>query len=150
MQYTNEITINLSREKVIELFDSTENLKHWQPGLVSFDHIEGEPGQVGAKSKLKFVMGKREIEMVETITKRDFPDYFSSTYEASGVFNSIDNQFVAVSDTETKWVANNVFKFSGFMKLFGWLMPGSFKKQSVKYMENFKAFAEEGKSVLPA
>jgi hypothetical protein len=34
------------------------------------------------------------------------------------------------------------------MKLLGVLMPGAFKKQSMEYMNNFKAFVEEGKSVL--
>jgi hypothetical protein len=29
----------------------------------------------------------------------------------------------------------------------GFLMPGAFKKQSMKYLRDFKAFAEEGKSV---
>ncbi|WP_337251640.1 hypothetical protein [Maribacter halichondriae] len=40
------------------------------------------------------------------------------------------------------------FQFEGFMmKTMGFLMPGAFKKQSKKYMEDFKAFAEEGVSV---
>lgn len=29
------------------------------------------------------------------------------------------------------------------MKLFGWLMPGAFKKQSQKYLDMFKEFAEK-------
>jgi hypothetical protein len=33
------------------------------------------------------------------------------------------------------------------MKLFGWFMPAAFKKQSWKYMEDFKAFVEKGESV---
>ena len=68
MKYNVEITINLPRTKVIELFDSTENLYKWQPGLMSFDHLSGTPGEVGAKSKLLYKMGCREIEMIETIT----------------------------------------------------------------------------------
>jgi hypothetical protein len=33
------------------------------------------------------------------------------------------------------------------MKLIGWLMPGAFKKQSQKYLNDFKDFAENGTSV---
>jgi hypothetical protein len=33
MKYTSEVTIGLPRERVIELFDSSENLSRWQPDL---------------------------------------------------------------------------------------------------------------------
>lgn len=36
MKYTCEITINQPLNKVIELFDNPDNLKHWQPGLASW------------------------------------------------------------------------------------------------------------------
>ena len=77
MHYTVEIDIDLPRDRVIELFDSTENLKKWQRGLQVFEPLEGEPGQPGAKSRMVFQMGKRKIEMVETITERNLPDAFA-------------------------------------------------------------------------
>ena len=85
MKYEVQIEINQPIDRVIELFDSTENLYKWQEGLKEFKHLEGEPGQVGAKSQLRFEMGKRKIEMTETITVRDLPNEFSGTYEAKGV-----------------------------------------------------------------
>ena len=57
MKYSTEIEINLPLKKVIELFDNSENLKKWMPDLVSFEHLSGEPGQVGAKSKMRYQMG---------------------------------------------------------------------------------------------
>jgi hypothetical protein len=39
-------------------------------------------------------------------------------------------------------VTEQEFQFSGFMKLIGMFMPGAFKKQSCKYMNAFKEFAE--------
>ncbi len=45
MQYTNEVIINLPVDKVVELFDNPDNMKYWQPGLVSFENISGTPGQ---------------------------------------------------------------------------------------------------------
>ena len=142
MKYHNEIEINQPLTRVIELFDNPDNMKYWQPGLESFEHISGTPGQPGAKSRLKYNMGNRKIEMIETITKRNLPDEFSGTYEAKGVHNIISNRFIPLGDYKTKWLAENEFQFSGFMKLMGWLMPGMFKKQSQKFMEDFKKFAE--------
>ena len=142
MKYSCELEIKKSCEKVIELFDNSDNMKKWQPGLVSFEHISGEAGQQGAKSKLKYKMGKREVEMIETITNNNLPDDFSGTYEAKGVFNRISNKFIATSENQTKWISENEFNFKGFMKVFALFMPRAFKKQTCKYMEQFKDFAE--------
>ncbi|MBK6878730.1 MAG: SRPBCC family protein [Ignavibacteria bacterium] len=143
MKYTVETEINLPIARVVELFDDPENLKHWQPGLLSFEPISGTPGQPGAKSKLKYKMGKRDIEMIETITVRNLPDEFSGTYEAKGVFNIVKNYFRPVSENKTKYINESEFQFNGFMKLIGFLMPGAFRKESEKYLLQFKEFAEK-------
>lgn len=143
MKYKLEIDIDLPREKVIELFDNPDNIKHWQPGFISMEPMEGTPGQVGAKSHLKYQMGKRKVNMVETITTRNLPEEFSGTYEAGGVWNGIQNFFHEAGPDKTRWVTENEFKFSGFMKIMGLLMPGTFKKQSFQYMKYFKEFAEK-------
>lgn len=143
MKYTTTIQINLPRLKMIELFDSVENMHKWQPELISFDHLSGEPGKEGAKSNMKYKMGKREVEMIETITKRNFPDEFSGTYEAKGVWNLQQNFFKEVNENKTEWETISEFKCAGFMKIMCWLMPGAFKKQTLKFMERFKEFAEK-------
>ena len=142
MKYINEVEIDLPIQKVVELFDNPDNMKYWQPGLQSFEHISGEPGREGAKSRLKYKMGNRDIEMIETITRRDLPDEFSGIYETKGVYNLISNRFIPINETRTKYVSETEFQFSGMMKLFGWIMPGAFKKQSQKFMDDFKKFAE--------
>ena len=142
MKYTLEIEIDKPVDEVIELFDNPDNMGKWMDGLLSFEPLSGTPGQPGAKSRLKFKMGKREIEMIETITTRNLPDEFSGTYEAKGVFNILKVTFVKVSDTKTKYITEEEFQFKGFMKLMAFFMPGAFKKQSFKYMTAFKNFAE--------
>lgn len=143
MKYTCEVEIHQPIDKVITLFDNPDNLKKWMDGLQSFEHMSGEPGYPGAKSRLKFKMGKREMEMIETITVRNLPEEFSGTYETKGVFNVVRNKFIAVSNDKTKYITEQEFQFQNFiMKLMGFLMPGMFKKQSVKFLENFKHFAE--------
>ncbi len=143
MKFTVQKEIDLPIEKVVELFDNPENMKHWQPGLVSFEHLSGTPGQPGAKSRLRYKMGKREIEMIETITVRDLPREFSGTYEAEGVISTVKNFFKPVSENKTLYITENEFSFSGFMKVIGFLMPGAFRKESQKYIEQFKEFAEK-------
>jgi hypothetical protein len=147
MKYLSQILIELPLEKVIEKFDDPDNMKHWQPGLLSFEHVSGEPGKPGAVSRLRYRMGKREIEMTETITLRDLPYRFDGTYEAKGVLNIIKNTFESVDGNRTRWTSENEFRLKGVMKLMGWLMPGAFKKQTQTYMTNFKEFAEKGTSL---
>lgn len=142
MKYTTEIEINQPIDKVIALFDNPDNMSKWMQGLQCFEHLSGKQGEVGAKSRLKFKMGKREIEMIETITVRNLPQEFSGTYEAKGVFNIVKNSFIKLSDSKTKYITENEFQFTGFMKVLGFLMPSAFKKQSYKYLLDFKNFAE--------
>lgn len=142
MKYTIDIEIEKPIEKVIQLFDNPDNLKKWMEGLQSFEHISGTPGQPGAKSRLFFKMGSREIEMIETVTVRNLPDEYSGTYDAKGVFNIVKNKFEKLTDSRTKYITENEFQFKGFMKIIAFLMPGAFKKQSFKYLQDFKNFAE--------
>ena len=142
MKYTTEVTINLPRQRVIELFDDPDNMAKWQPGLLSFEPISGEPGQPGAKSRLRYDMNGRKMEMIETITSRNLPDEFAGIYDAKGVHNIIVNRFYEDGPDRTRWVTENEFQFSGIMMLFGLFMPGSFRKQSLETMNDFKAFAE--------
>ena len=37
MKFTNEVTINLPRARVVELFDNPDNMKQWQKGMESFE-----------------------------------------------------------------------------------------------------------------
>lgn len=144
MKYSSEVIIHLPVARVVELFDNPDNLKHWQPGLVSFEHLSGTSGQVGAKSRLRYKMGKRDLEMIETITVRDLPREFSGTYEVQGVFNIVSNHFEALPDGSTRYISIQEFQFKGLMmKVIGFLMPGMFKKQTQKYLDDFKAFAEK-------
>lgn len=147
LKYSVEIEIDLPRDRVVELFDNEENMFKWQKGLMSCDHISGEPGQAGEKSRLVFQMGKRTIEMIETITERNLPDDFNGMYDAKGVHNVVKNRFVELGPDKTKWVSENEFEFQGFMRLIGFFMKSAFPKQSLKYLKDFKAFAEEGINV---
>jgi hypothetical protein len=147
MKYVSEIEIDLPRETVLAKFEDSANLKHWLRGLVSVELLEGVPGHPGARSRYVFQMGKRRVEIIQTVTKRNPPDEFDAIFETPGMWNAEKNRLVALGPSKTKWIAESEFRMSGFMKVIGFLMPGSFRKQSQQHLEDFKAFAERGKSV---
>ncbi|MFY0643642.1 MAG: SRPBCC family protein [Bacteroidia bacterium] len=148
MKYSVSAVINKPREEVVAKFDNADNMKHWMRGLQSFEHLEGEPGKAGAKSKMVFKSGKRTIEMVETIVENKLPDYLHGSYDAKGVHNTIKANFEDIDGKSTRYVNEQEFHFAGLaMKFMGWIMPGAFKKQSMIYLNDFKAFVEEGTSV---
>lgn len=144
MQYRIALDIILPRERVVELFLDVDSLKKWQPDLVSFEHLSNyKTRRLGSKSRQIHKMGSREVEIIETITIYDSPERFSATYEADGVWNLVENQFIDVAGRKTRWILDTEFKCSGMMKFMGFLLPGMFKKQTATFMSRFKAFAED-------
>lgn len=144
LKYTEQLTIAQPRARVIELFNDSNNLTKWMAGLQSLKHLEGTPGELGAKSRIIVQMGKREMVMTETLTKHNLPTELNFHYNCDGVHNDVRNQFVELSENETVWETINIFKFDRFfMKIMGKFMPFGFRKQTRKHMESFKAFAEK-------
>lgn len=144
MEYQLDIIINKPVSEVVALFENSDNLKQWQPELVSFEHLSGEVGQAGSQSKIVYLMGKRECEMIETVERNELPDMFIATYETNGVVNRMESQFKAVGSDQTHWVTHNEFLFTSLgMKLMGFFMKKAFPKQSMRYMQQFKDFAEK-------
>lgn len=142
MRYTTTIEIDKPMDEVIKLFDNTDNYVQWMDGLQSFKVLEGKAGQEGSKAHYKFKIGKRKIEMVETVTKRNFPYEYTVSYNTKGVINTVKNIFKKIDNGRTKYSTENHFHFKGIMKLIGYLMPAMFKKQSLKYQSDFKNFVE--------
>jgi carbon monoxide dehydrogenase subunit G len=105
MRYTEEIEIALPREDVVRLFLDPESMPKWQKGLQSVEPISGEPGQVGARTRLVFLTGKRRMEMIETIIANDLPEAFHAVYDAKGVHNLCENYLYEVGPDRTRWSA---------------------------------------------
>lgn len=147
MKYSCKVTINMPRDDVIALFEDPEVLPKWQEGFLSIEEIEGPRGEAGGKSRLRYQMGKREIEMVETILVHDPPERFDATYEAKGVWNLNQNYFTAPAPGITEWLVETEFRCKGVMWIMSLVMPGMFRKQTQKMMEAFKAYAERGVTV---
>ncbi|MEM8861867.1 MAG: SRPBCC family protein [Chloroflexota bacterium] len=142
MKYKTEVTIDLPREQVIALFDNSENMAKWQDGFISMEHISGEPGQPGAISELKYDMRGRKVEMKETIESNNLPNEMTFIFEVDNVWNRHENYFYEESG-QTRWVTDTEFRCTGLMmRTMIFLMPGMFKRETLKQMNAFKAFAE--------
>jgi len=143
MRYTCTIDIGLPRERVITLFDDAANLKRWMPGMRSFEHLTGVPGQPGATSRLTFKHEGRDMVMTETIVLRQLPDRYDHTYETPGMWNGVSHRFSATGPATTRWEQTTEFRMDGLMmRLMALILPGLFRKQTLKYMNCFKEFAE--------
>jgi len=136
-----EVDIAVPRARVVELFDDPANVLKWQPDLLRFEHLSGDPGRPGAKSRLVYRAGKGEMEMIETITDRRLPDEFSGIYETKMGVTRVRNRFVD-QGTTTRWIVDTEYLASGFMRLLAPLLRGPIRKQTLKIAHAFKAFAE--------
>ena len=143
MKFKLELPINKPRAEVWKAFDNVENMKKWQPSLVSFEPISGTPGQSGAISKLTYEEGGREFSLIEKITRRDEPNHFEGVYENNFANNIIRNQFIDQGKDQTLWVTEIEFKFKTLlMKIVGPLMKKNFVARTQRDMERFKEVAE--------
>ena len=144
MKYTVEVDIKAPLDRVMELFDNVDNLHEWQPGLKSWIHDSGEPGQPGAVSKMVYGMGKKDYHMTETIKVKNLPSEFTAIYEGPGMWNEARNEFIAIDENNSRWVAHHVFESDKlFYKVMMFFSPGAFKKQSLKFMNYFREFVEK-------
>lgn len=142
MLYTVDIIIDKPLREVVDLFNNEDNLYKWMRGLQSMEHLEGTPGKEGAKTRLQFQMGKRHFDMEETILSMNPPEEMTTEYRTKGVYNKVITRFEEAEEGKTRYISEQDFRFSGFMKYLAPLMKGAFKKQSSQYLKDFKEFAE--------
>jgi hypothetical protein len=143
MKYNVQVTVNIPREKFLDLFENIEFMKKWQAGFASLEVLEGEAGEEGSKNLLTYWKNKKETIIIESIIKKKLPDSFDFLYETKYVMNWVHNTFIKDGES-TIWKAEHKFKFIGYMKAMI-LLRTLFVKQTVKDMNTFKSFAEKEK-----
>ncbi len=158
MKYTVSIEVDLPLERTVQLLSDPAHLSKWLRGLVLHEPVDGVHGAVGTKSRVVMQAGKQQIEMTETITRREPADlhgipkgsvvHFEREIVGKGMWNAARERLTEAGPETTFWESESEFRFSGLMmRLVGLLMPGAFRKQSRQHMQDFKAFVEQGKDV---
>ncbi|RDI24536.1 SRPBCC family protein [Lentzea flaviverrucosa] len=161
MKYTVSLEIALPREKVVQLLSDPEHMPKWLRGLVEHEPLSGAHGQVGTRSRVVMQSGQQTFEGIETITRREPVElqglaretvvHYEREIVAKGMWSAARERFTETGPGTTLWVSENEYRFSGvLMRLVGLLMPGTFRKQSLQHMQDFKAFAEHGQDVREA
>lgn len=143
MKYSVTVDINLPLNQVVQKFKNTENYYDWMKGLEKIEQVKGAPGEKGAEQYLHFNMGKRKMKMLEKVVRNNLPDSYCVSYEVNGVYNEVDSHFESINEETTRYTTSNLFQFSGVMKIMSIFMKGAFKKQSIKYLQDFKKFVEQ-------
>ncbi|WP_189171485.1 SRPBCC family protein [Pilimelia anulata] len=161
MKYAVSMEIALPRERVAQLLADPEHLPKWLRGLVLHEPLSGVHGQAGTRSRVVMQMGQQRIECTETITRREPVDLHAIAREGvvqfdreivgNGMWSAVRDRLTETGPGTTRWVSESEYRFNGLlMRLVGLLMPGAFRKQSLRHMRDFKAFAEHGTDVREA
>ncbi|HMC99120.1 MAG TPA: SRPBCC family protein [Ferruginibacter sp.] len=145
MKFTCSTEINLPINRVTSLFFDPDNLKYWQEGFISYDHIRGIPGEPGAKSKIILEHRNKRMELIETIIFKNLPYEMDALYEHKHMVNTLANRFILIDKNKTRYEAHvEYMKFHGLVpRLMAFFMPLMFKRQTQKWVNRFKEFAEE-------
>ncbi len=161
MKYSNSIEIALPRERVAQLLADPAQLPKWLRGVVLHEPLSGIHGQLGTTSRVVMQAGKRTMELTETITRREPEDldeipeeivvHFDREIVGGGMWSDVHDRLTEAGPQTTLWEQDSEYRFSGLlMRLMGLLLPGAFRKQSQQHLQDFKAFAEQGKDVREA
>ncbi|TDQ32215.1 SRPBCC family protein [Zeaxanthinibacter enoshimensis] len=143
MKYTVTNTINRPLNVVAAKFMEPDGALHWMEGLQKIERLSGDPYKVGAKSRFHSLHKNKEFVIDETILEQNMPHQIKFGFTSPMGYNEVEMVFEPIDDSTTRQVNNSYFQLKGFMKIAGPLMKGMFKKQSFKYLEAFREFAEK-------
>lgn len=115
----------------------------WMEGLQKIERLSKNPYEVGAKSKFHFLHKNKKMVINETILEQNMPHQIKFGFTSTMGYNEVEMVFEQLNETSTKQINNSYFALRGIMKLIGPLMKSMFKKQSMKYLNAFKEYAEE-------
>ena len=142
MKFKLELPVDKPLAEVWKAFDNPENMKIWQPSLISIERVSGTQGQPGAVSKLTYKENEREFSLIEKVTYREEPYCLTGVYENNFADNIVRNTFIEQGD-KTLWVVDTEFKFQTLiMRILGPLMKKNFVARTQNDMERFKGMVE--------
>lgn len=139
------VTVNAPGEKVWDIFMNPDYLKHWLPGFVSIEHLDGAVGKKGSTSKMKFIERGKELEVIEKVLFVDPMQQYSFEMQHETWNALTDVRFISIGQV-TEIIQAVQFTPKGlFMKLMMSLMKGAMKKKMTNDLEKLKEFIESKK-----
>jgi len=145
MRFTGSVDVDRPLQEVVDLFADLDNRIHYQDGFESWELVSGTAGEDGAVYKLHYNNRGRPMELTETVVANRLPDSYEAFYEHSHMDNTLTTRFTAIDEHRTRYEIDGEYTaFRGFMpNLISRVMPGMFTKPSQRWLDNFKAFAEQ-------
>ena len=144
MKFNGSLIIHKPQAFVAKCFADPNGLKEYQDGFIRKELISGQEGQEGARSRMYYKYGSREMELTETITRSELPDAFEAFYHHKHMDNTMHCKFVPVDDETTRYeYAFEYTRINWFIpRLMAILFPGMYRKQGEKWMRQFKEYVE--------
>lgn len=144
MKISGSIEISKPRDIVVHYFADPKYLGNYQDGFIKKELISGENGKEGAVSKMYYRYGKRDMELIETITLNQLPKRFEATYIHKQMENTMVCRFTELNNTLTQYEYDvHYTRINWFMpKFMAVFFPFVYRKQIEKWMNQFKAFVE--------
>lgn len=139
------VTVNAPVEKVWHIFMNPDYLKHWLPGFISIEHLNGPIGKKGSTSKMKFIERGKELEVFEKILFVNPMQQYSFEMQHGTLNILTDVRFISIGQL-TEIIQAVQFSPKGiFMKLMMPLMKGEMKKKMANDLKKLKEFIESKK-----
>lgn len=143
MPYQHSIIVKIPLADFIKVYRDRETFKDWHPHLIEVEQLSGRLDAFGSKLKLTYQMGRRKLEMIETIDKNELPHTFYATYYTEGLDLKQENTFRETTEGYTHWTQlNELLPLNFTTRFYTWFFKSTFKKQSKMYMKNLKRFIE--------
>jgi hypothetical protein len=136
-----KLDINVSQEKLAELFADPLRNPEWMDDVERIEPLEGDLGKPGSIYRLVPKQGK--LIFVARVLSRDLPTEARLVLDAPSVSVFVTGKLFAVSGETTQLISEEIFTFKGiFGKLFGFLAQGAIRSAHRRHMESLKSFAE--------
>ena len=129
IEYNSQITVDKSIEESWNVTQDPNKMSEWMTGFKSFEHVSGEPGQVGSVSNVIFEVNGSETVIKETITKIIPNHSIAMTFENEMM--EMDYVLEMKGDAnQTEIKTYTLVEGNGIItKSFIAMSPSSFKKQ---------------------
>ena len=137
-----EIQINRPVADVHRAYLEPDSASKWISQLKDINHVQGEPGEVGAVTKMLYLSGGRRTEMIRTITANESEYSLSGTIEGPDMAGEFQTEFIEQGDSTIVRTSENLRGTTLFMSLILYLMRGSIRNRHGRDLQTLKKMLE--------